>query len=70
VTLVDIAGTYKDQRGPFGGAAVERENYRMLAAIVSSKQLGNYFVKFYGPAKTVGDNQKAFAKMVEGIEKK
>ena len=70
VHLVDIAGTYKDQRGPFNpAAAVEREKYRMLAAVISSPKLGNYFIKFYGPERTVADNAKGFDEMIRSLKK-
>jgi hypothetical protein len=69
VHLVDISGTFKDQRGP-AAPAVERPKYRMLAAIVATKSLGNYFIKFYGPERTVADNEKAFVTMIEGLEQK
>ena len=70
VHLVDIAGTYKDQRGPFNpAAAVEREKYRMLAAVVTSPKLGNYFIKFYGPERTVEANAKAFDAMIRSLKK-
>jgi hypothetical protein len=69
---VAISGTFKDQPGgPFsGGPVVERKGYRMLAAIIVTKDLGNYFVKFYGPERTVADNQKAFDKMIDSLEAK
>ncbi len=69
VTIVDITGTYKDApAGPFaGGKAVDRPDYRMLAAIVETPDRGNYFLKFYGPGKTVGDHADGFRAMVEGI---
>lgn len=68
VHLVDISGTYKDRpRGPFG-PTVERENYRMLAAIVVTDK-AQIFFKFYGPAKTIAEHDKAFHKMIEGLEK-
>ncbi|HEX4145019.1 MAG TPA: hypothetical protein VHY91_16050 [Pirellulales bacterium] len=72
VHLVDISGTYKDQPGgPFaGGPIVERKKYRMFAAIIVTKDLGNYFLKFYGPEQTVADNRAAFDKMVESLETK
>lgn len=73
VHVIDIAGTYKDMPGgPFaGGKTIERENYRMLAAIIpAGKTIGNYFIKFYGPKKIVDENEKAFAKMIESLEKK
>jgi len=73
VHLVDVAGTYKDMpAGPFaGGKATDRENYRMLAAIVpGGRDIGNYFIKFYGPADVVKDNEKAFYKMIDSLQMK
>lgn len=69
VTLVDIPGTYKDMPGgPFaGGQAVERPNYRMLAAIIEVPERGSSFLKFYGPAATVSAHADGFRKMVEGM---
>jgi hypothetical protein len=69
VTIVDITGTYKDApAGPFaGGKAVDRPDYRMLAAIVETPEGGNYFLKFYGPGKTVARHADGFRSMVEGI---
>ena len=68
VTLVDIAGTYKDSPGgPFaGGTTIDRPGYRMLAAIVEGPD-GNYFLKFYGPAATVEQHADGFRKMIEGM---
>ncbi|MCC7084981.1 MAG: hypothetical protein IT427_08240 [Pirellulales bacterium] len=72
VHLVDISGTYKDSPGgPFaGGKVIERLNYRMLAAIVLTHGAGNYFVKFYGPAKTVAENEQAFHEMLASLQEK
>jgi len=69
VTLVDVAGTYKDMPGgPFaGGQAVDRPDYRMLAAIVETPGRGSYFLKFYGPGATVAKHADGFRKMVEGL---
>ncbi len=69
VTLVDVSGTYKDMPGgPFaGGRAIERPDYRMLAAIIETGGAGNYFLKLYGPAKTVGNSADGFRTMVEGM---
>lgn len=69
VHLVDISGTYKDSRGP-ASPTVERPKFRMLAAIISTKTAGNYFVKFYGPERTVTENESAFRGMIEGLERK
>lgn len=68
VTIVDVSGTYKDSPGgPFaGGKTIDRPEYRMLAAIVEGPD-GSYFLKFYGPAATVGKHADGFRKMVEGM---
>ena len=71
VTIVDIGGTYDDKPIPFApGPGTPRPDYRMLAGIVQPKNAGNYFIKFYGPAKTVAKNEAAFKKMLEGLEAK
>jgi hypothetical protein len=69
VHVVDISGTYKDTPGgPFaGGKTVNRENYRMLAAIIETKAAGNYFVKFYGPKATIAENEKAFQELLGSL---
>ncbi len=66
VHVVDVSGTYKDQAGPFA-PAVMREDYRMLAAIIETKQ-GNVFLKFYGPKKTIAEHEKAFQEMVGSLK--
>ena len=72
VVIVDMSGTYLDKPGgPFApGAPVEREKYRMLSGIITTKKLGNYFFKFYGPEKTIEANEDAVVKMLESREKK
>ncbi len=68
VHLVDLAGTFSDRRGP-AFPAVEREKYRMLAAIIVTDE-AQFFIKFYGPRKTVGENKKRFEKMIAGLAAK
>lgn len=69
VHIVDLAGTFRDQRGPFAPAEV-KEGYRMLGAIIVTDKLGEYFIKFYGPAKTITENEKKFHEMVQSAETK
>lgn len=69
VHLVDLGGTYKDQRGPFAPAEL-RENYRVLGAIIVTEKRGQYFVKFYGPQATVAANEKAFLEMLNSLKVK
>jgi hypothetical protein len=71
VHMVDITGTYMDTTGgPFNPNAkkVERENYRMVAAIIETADNGNYFVKMYGPQDTMEKNLEGFQNMVKGLE--
>lgn len=69
VIVVDISGTYKDQMGPFA-PATQRENYRMIAGIVSVKEGGDYFIKMYGPRKTIEAQAEAFKKMMKDAKVK
>ncbi|MEX2188651.1 MAG: hypothetical protein WD875_17720 [Pirellulales bacterium] len=69
VHIIDLTGTFNDKRGPVAPAEIH-ESYRMLGAIIVGEKLGSYFVKFYGPEKTVAANEKAFAAMLDGLEKK
>ena len=70
VTLVDITGSYVDTPGgPFaGGPKIERTDYRMLAAIIQTENDGNYFVKLYGPKKTIDKNDKRFQEMIKSVQ--
>jgi hypothetical protein len=72
VVIVDLSGTYLEKTGgPFApGPTIKREKFRMLAGIVTTKNLGNYFFKFYGPEKTVEANKDAFVTMLESLAKK
>lgn len=68
VHQVDLAGAYQDKpRGPFG-PTVNRENYRMLAAIIPTKGQGTWFIKLYGPRETIDAAQKQFDTMIAGIK--
>jgi hypothetical protein len=72
VEIVDLSGTYKDTPGgPFaGGKTVMRDNYRMLGAIIQTKERGNYFLKLYGPKATIDANAQGFQDMVKSLKVK
>ena len=76
VTVVDLLGTYVDKPGgPFApGKSIDRENYRMLAAIIQTtrqgKKTGNYFIKLVGPRQTLADNQEAFDELIDSLKQK
>jgi hypothetical protein len=66
VTQVDFSGTFQDQRGPFA-PAVESPGYRMLAAIAEvDGQL--YFIKSYGPAKTMAARAGEFREFIRSMK--
>lgn len=69
VHMVDISGTFSDRRGPFA-PAVQREDYRMLGAIVVTKDHGQQFIKLYGPRKTIAANEEAFKGFVKSLKVK
>jgi gluconolactonase len=59
-TLVDAFGTYLKPIGPpVAGRTEPRPGWRMLAAIVPTRQ-GDYFLKLTGPEKTVSAQAEAF----------
>ena len=65
VTVVDFSGTYDDQPGPFA-PATPKPGYRMLAAIVPLD--GNlFFLKGYGPRKTIEAHAEAFRELVYSL---
>lgn len=69
VHYVDISGNFKDQPGPFA-PAVNRENYRMLGAIIVTEKSGMHFLKLYGPKGTIGGQEQAFKDMLNGLKSK
>jgi hypothetical protein len=68
ITLVDFSGTYLDRPGPFA-PGVPREGYRMLAAIIPVGAQP-FFIKAYGPEKTMAQHAEAFQAFVKTLEVK
>ncbi len=66
VHIVEISGTYRDAPGPFA-PPIDRPGYRMLGAVIET-EAGNYFIKFYGPDRTVTDHAKEFRAMLDGMK--
>jgi len=65
--FVDLRGTYNDRpRGP-RGPAVELPEYRMLGLIIPTKRHGSWFVKLYGPQKTIDTVAKDFRAMAKSV---
>jgi hypothetical protein len=66
VTLVDFSGTFNDQMSPFASGG-ERTGYRKLGAVFD---LGGqlYFIKAYGPAKTMTARAAEFRTFVQSLK--
>ena len=66
VTVVDFAGDFNDQRGPFA-PAVKRPDYRMIAAVIPVEgQL--HFVKATGPQKTIAAHADAIHQFIRSVQ--
>lgn len=68
IHIVDISGIYADSMVGPAGPKTEREGYRMIGAIIETEERGLYFIKFYGPQHTVGENEAHFRKLVESVK--
>ena len=67
VHILDVSGTYSVP--PFAGGG-KFPNYRMLAAIVVTPQHGNWYVRVYGPEKTIAAQAAEFEKMIDSLQAK
>ena len=73
VTVVDIPGNFNETIGPpIRRQVVEQVDYRMFGAIVQAKPFGNraYFIKLYGPRKTMAAAEKPFMAMIDSLQMK
>ena len=63
-----MSGTYNAPPfDPTGGGP--KENYRMLASVIDAGKMGSYYVKFYGPRRTVAHNERAFNDMIGSLQR-
>ena len=71
VTIVDISGTMSESMGggPFApGKTVKREGYRMLGAIIDTKDKGLQFIKLTGAEELVEQQKKDFDAFIESVK--
>lgn len=68
VTWLDLAGTYLDRPAPFVQKVTRREHYRMFAAYIDAGAEGPYYLRAYGPDKTMLAQRGSIEKMLEGIK--
>jgi len=67
VTTVDVSGTYTAEMAPGTGNQRNDANYRLRAAVIETPK-GNYFLKLYGPAKTVARWEQSVTDFVKSFE--
>jgi hypothetical protein len=68
ITVVDFSGTFNDARGMFA-PATPKAGYRMLGAVIPLEgQL--FFIKAYGPAKTVAAHEERIRGFIQSIKPK
>ncbi len=67
VTRVETSGRYKPSPLPGAPPEPERENARLLGAIVVTERVG-YFLKMVGPDKTMAKVRPAFDELLSSIE--
>jgi len=69
VTKVETSGHYTPGQFPGVAPEPERDNARLLGAIVVTEQVG-YFLKMVGPDKTMDSIRPAFDELISSIEVK
>jgi uncharacterized cupredoxin-like copper-binding protein len=67
VTRVEVSGRYVAAVTPGAAERNDKANYRLLGAIVETKDTG-YFFKLTGPDKTVAAASKGFDTLVESMK--
>jgi hypothetical protein len=70
ITWLDLAGTYLDRPTPFSQTVTRRDHYRMWAAYIDAGASGPYYLRAFGPNKTMLAQRKSFEKMLNGIKQK
>ena len=58
ITIVDVTGTYVAETRPGSGEKLNKPGWRMIAAVVESKE-GTYYVKAVGPKASIAKNADA-----------
>ena len=68
IHMVDLNGTYFDSAGGPFAPKVNRENYRMLGAILVTGDT-QVFLKFYGPQETMKKYAEDFSSILKSVKK-
>jgi hypothetical protein len=67
-TRVEVSGRYVAAAMPGSAEKNDKPNYRLLGAIVETKDAGSYYLRMIGPEKTVAEASKDFDAMIESMK--
>lgn len=67
VTLVEVSGTYHQPLGPMMNKTVDKNRYRLLAAIFQTPG-GPWFFKLTGPEKTVAHWRNSYTEFLNTVK--
>ena len=73
VETFEARGTYKLNMGKFhpgmkrSPVQMVKENFRMVGAVVKTKDRGNWFFRLVGPDETVRSSREAFLEMLRSV---
>ena len=70
ISIVEMAGTFKESMGGPAAPMKKMENYKMLGAILELNVGSKVFIKATGPSDIVTGMREGFVKMLEGIKNK
>ncbi len=74
IEQIEAAGTFKIAMGPKVGPKKKapmqmvKENFRIVIAVVKTKDRGNWFFKMVGPDETVQASKAAFRSLLESVQ--
>lgn len=67
ITWIDLPGTYLDKPFPFSRKVTRRETYRLFAAQIDGGQEAPYWLRAYGPNRTMLEHREAFQAFLRSV---
>ena len=67
ISTIDLSGTYVAETAPGSGVRHNKPDYRLRAAIIETPK-GAYYVKLFGPTKTLTRWDKSFNDYLQSFE--
>lgn len=67
ISTIDLSGTYVAETAPGSGVRHNKPDFRLRAAIIETPK-GAYYVKLFGPTKTLTRWDKSFSDFLQSFE--